>query len=106
MGDDDDDDDDDEDYVPSEGKEEKEEQQQQNEDTPQWDAAALKSMLPPSDSWKCEVCLVPNKPDLVKCRSCGSNKPGTKSEETSDGPSFGGFSMVDTSSMGLTFGTS
>jgi len=107
MGDEDEEDEeDDPDYVP-EDEEDDEEEEVEEENTqdekPQWDAAALKAMLPPSDSWKCEVCLVPNNSDLVKCRSCGSNKPGT--ENTNEGPTFGSGMLSSNSTGGLTFGT-
>uniref|UniRef100_A0A4X2JZ00 Nuclear pore complex protein Nup153 n=1 Tax=Vombatus ursinus TaxID=29139 RepID=A0A4X2JZ00_VOMUR len=34
----------------------------------------------PEGSWDCEVCLVQNKADDMKCVACESTKPGTKSE--------------------------
>lgn len=34
----------------------------------------------PEGSWECEVCLVQNKPDAIKCVACESAKPGTNSE--------------------------
>nr|XP_019598520.1 PREDICTED: nuclear pore complex protein Nup153-like [Rhinolophus sinicus] len=34
----------------------------------------------PEGSWECEVCLVQNKPDAIKCVACESAKPGTNAE--------------------------
>ncbi|OXB84543.1 UNVERIFIED_CONTAM: hypothetical protein H355_008019 [Colinus virginianus] len=34
----------------------------------------------PEGSWDCEVCLVQNKAEAVKCVACESAKPGTKTE--------------------------
>uniref|UniRef100_A0A671F7C4 Nuclear pore complex protein Nup153 n=1 Tax=Rhinolophus ferrumequinum TaxID=59479 RepID=A0A671F7C4_RHIFE len=34
----------------------------------------------PEGSWDCEICLVQNKADAVKCVTCESAKPGTNSE--------------------------
>ncbi|XP_063116006.1 nuclear pore complex protein Nup153 isoform X2 [Cavia porcellus] len=45
----------------------------------------------PEGSWDCEVCLVQNKADSVKCVACESGKPGTKSE-------FKGFGTSSSSS--------
>lgn len=32
----------------------------------------------PAGSWDCDVCMVNNKPDVVKCVACESAKPGSK----------------------------
>ncbi|XP_029446576.1 nuclear pore complex protein Nup153 isoform X2 [Rhinatrema bivittatum] len=34
----------------------------------------------PVGSWQCDTCLVENKSDALKCASCESSKPGTKTE--------------------------
>lgn len=99
---------DDEDYVPSDGGDEEKEEEDDDEAHAtnakvQWDPTALKAMLPPADSWKCEVCCVPNGADLKKCRSCGASKPG----EDDVGGNDGGFNFGSSSADlgGITFGT-
>lgn len=40
----------------------------------------LDKLKNPEGSWDCEICLVQNKADDVKCVTCKSAKPGTNSE--------------------------
>ncbi|XP_075069214.1 nuclear pore complex protein Nup153 isoform X2 [Mixophyes fleayi] len=47
----------------------------------------LDQFKPPAGSWDCEVCLVQNKAEAIKCVSCQSAKPGTKAELTGFGTS-------------------
>ncbi|XP_033830666.1 nuclear pore complex protein Nup153 isoform X3 [Periophthalmus magnuspinnatus] len=67
----------------------------------------------PEGSWKCDTCLVCNKPDDVQCVACQTPKPGAKVESKALGTSFGS-SAAETSSSspfgssvscGIKFGT-
>uniref|UniRef100_A0A674D8X7 Nuclear pore complex protein Nup153 n=1 Tax=Salmo trutta TaxID=8032 RepID=A0A674D8X7_SALTR len=42
----------------------------------------------PAGSWDCDICLVQNKPDAVKCVACETAKPGTGVKATLTMPAF------------------
>ncbi|XP_040288649.1 nuclear pore complex protein Nup153 [Bufo bufo] len=55
----------------------------------------------PAGTWDCDVCLVNNKPEAVKCVACQSAKPGSKTELTGFGTSGLSESTLPTVKFGL-----
>ena len=50
----------------------------------------LAQFAPPTGSWPCDVCMVQNKPDLLKCAACGALKPvGRKKTDTTTAAAAG-----------------
>ena len=52
----------------------------------------LKPFAPPAGSWRCDTCMISNKPEASKCLACGIAKPGAvgSGKETSEGLKLGG----------------
>ena len=62
------------------------------------------ALAPPSDSWTCDTCLVPNKAQDVKCVACSTAKPGaTQGKDTVPGT---GLSLSSTGGLKLGGGIS
>lgn len=49
----------------------------------------LAQFAPAAGSWSCDTCLVDNKSSDFKCVACGTNKPGSSSQQQAP-PSLGG----------------
>ncbi|KAM3928418.1 nuclear pore complex protein Nup153 isoform 2-T2 [Leptodactylus fuscus] len=61
----------------------------------------LEQFKKPAGAWDCDVCLVNNKPEDVKCVACQSAKPGSKAELAGFGTSGSSDSALPTIKFGL-----